>query len=109
ARGGGGGGGARRPPEGGVPALLPRAHEVGGGAAALRKVSAAVSAGIAPYLRAAQQALLGWLSAAQQSRGRYRPALAVGRDGIMVPLRDEQTCKEAAVATLSVYDRRGRR
>jgi len=90
--------------------LLRRDHQVSWSVAALRKVSAAVSAGIAPYLRAAQQqALLGWLSAAQQSRGRYRPALAVGRDGIMVPLRDEQTCKEAAVATLSVYDRRGRR
>src|SRR3954469_8266819 len=89
--------------------LLRRDHQVSWSVEVLRKVTAAVSAGIAPYLRAAQQqALLGWLSAAQQSRGRYRPALAVGRDGIMVPLRNEETCKEAAVATLSVYDRRGR-
>jgi hypothetical protein len=90
--------------------LLQRDHQVNWSVEVLRKVTAAVSAGIAPYLRAAQQqALLEWLSAAQQSRGRYRPALAVGRDGIMVPIRKEETYKEAAVATLSVYDRRGRR
>jgi hypothetical protein len=90
--------------------LLRRDHQVSWSVEVLRKVTRAVSAGIAPYLRAAQQrALLGWLRAAGQSRGRYRPVLAVGRDGIMVPIRDEETCKEAAVATLSVFDRRGRR
>jgi hypothetical protein len=90
--------------------LLKRDHQVSWSVEALRRVAAAVSAGIAPCLRAAQQqALLGWLAEAQQSRGRYRPALAVGRDGIMVPIRNEETCKEAAVATVSVYDRRGRR
>jgi hypothetical protein len=90
--------------------LLRRDHQVNWPVEVLRKVTAAVSAGIAPYLRAAQQqALLGWLAEAQQSRGRYRPVLAVGRDGIMVPIRNEETCKEAAVATISVYDRRGRR
>jgi hypothetical protein len=90
--------------------LLQRDHQVNWSVKVLRKVAAAVSAGIAPYLRAAQQqALLGWLKVAQQSRGRYRPSMAVGRDGIMVPIRKEETAKEAAVATLSVYDRRGRR
>src|SRR5207302_1228620 len=76
----------------------------------LRRVAAAVSAGIAPYLRAQQQeAVLGWLAQAEQSRGRYRIVVAVGRDGIMLPIRDEDSYKEGAVATLSVYDRRGRR
>jgi hypothetical protein len=90
--------------------LLRRDHQVSWSVEVLRKVTAAVSAGIAVYLLAAQQqVLLGWLRAAQQSRGRYRPVLAVGRDGVMVPIRDEETGKEAAVATLSVYDRRGRR
>jgi hypothetical protein len=90
--------------------LLQRDHQVRWSVEVLRKVTAAVSGGIALYLRAAQQqALLGWLIAAQQSRGRYRPVLAVGRDGIMVPLRNEETYKEAAVATRSVHDRRGRR
>jgi hypothetical protein len=90
--------------------LLRADHQLTWSVEVLRQVTAAVSAGIAPYLRAAQQqALLGWLAEAQQSRGRYRPVLAVGRDGIMVPIRNEETCKEAAVATISVYDRRGRR
>ena len=90
--------------------LLRADHQVNWSVEVLRQVTAAVSAGIAPYLRAAQQqALLGWLAEAQQRPGRYRPVLAVGRDGIMVPIRNEETCKEAAVATLSVHDRRGRR
>jgi hypothetical protein len=90
--------------------LLERDHQVSWSVGVLRKVTAAVSAGIAPYLRAAEQhALLQWLTVAQQSRGRYHPTLAVGRDGIMVPIRNQESYKEAAVATLSVYDRRGRR
>ena len=85
-------------------------HHVKWSVKVLRAVAAAVSAGIAPYLRGAQQrALLHWLSQAQHSRGRYRPVLAVGRDGIMLPIRDEENYKEGGVATLSVYDRRGRR
>lgn len=85
-------------------------HHVKWSVKVLRAVAALVSAGIAPYLRGAQQrALLQWLSQAHHSRGRYRPVLAVGRDGIMLPMRNEENYKEAAVATLSVYDRRGRR
>jgi hypothetical protein len=90
--------------------VLKRDHQVEWSVKVLRAVTAAVSAGIAPYLRAAQQqALLRWLTQAQQGRGRYRPVLALGRDGIMVPIRDQESYKEAAVATLSVFDRRGRR
>src|SRR5437763_12046360 len=90
--------------------LLERDHQVTWSVQVLRGVTAAVSAGIAPYLRAAQQqALLQWLSQAQQSRGRYRPVLAVGRDGIMLPIRDQESYKEAGEVTLSVYDCRGRR
>ena len=63
-----------------------------------------------PYLRQAQQrAVLGWLDQAFRSRGRRRVTLAVGRDGIMVPIRNEEHYKEGGVATISVYDRRGRR
>jgi hypothetical protein len=40
---------------------------------------------------------------------RHSQSLAVGRDGIMVPIRKEEHYKEGGVATLSVYDRRGRR
>jgi hypothetical protein len=90
--------------------VLQRDHHVCWSVKALRQVTAAVSAGIAPYLREAQQqALLRCLAQAQQSRGRRRVVLAVGRDGIMLPMRNEEQYKEGGVATLSVYDRRGRR
>jgi len=90
--------------------VLHREHHLDWSVPVLRQVTAAVSAGMAPYLRAAQQqAVCGWLSKASQSRGRRRVVLAVGRDGIMLPLRHEEHYKEGAVATISVYDRRGRR
>jgi hypothetical protein len=90
--------------------VLQREHHVHWSVTVLRQVTAAVSAGIAPYLRdVQQQALLEWLAQARQSRGRRRVVLAVGRDGIMLPIRNEEHYKEGGVATLSVYDRRGRR
>ncbi len=89
---------------------LQREHHVHWSVPVLRQVSAAVSAGIAPHLRQTQQqAVLHWLTLAQQSRGRRRIVLAVGRDGIMVPMTNAKSYKEAGVATISVYDRRGRR
>jgi hypothetical protein len=85
-------------------------HHVHWSVAVLRQVTAAVSAGIAPYLRQAQQqAIRRWLALAKQSRGRHRIVLAVGRDGIMLPIRHEENYKEGGVATISVYDRCGRR
>lgn len=90
--------------------ILQRDHHVHWSTPVLRQVAAAVSEGIAPYLRAAQQQqLLRWLAQAFQSRGRHRPTLSVGRDGIMLPIRHERTYKEGAVATISILDRRGRR
>jgi hypothetical protein len=90
--------------------IVQREHHVHWSVTVLRAVTAAVSAGIAPYLRAAQQqAVLRWLALAKQSRGRRRLILAVGRDGIMLPIRHEKHYKEGGVATISVYDRRGRR
>jgi hypothetical protein len=90
--------------------LLQRDHHVRWSTEVLRQVAAAVSAGIAAYLHAAQkQRVLQWLAQAHASRGRHRPTLAAGRDGIMLPIRYEPTYKEGAVATLSVLDRRGRR
>lgn len=90
--------------------LLQTDHHVCWSTPVLRCVAAAVSAGIGPYLQSAQrQRLLGWLAQAQRSRGRHRPTLSVGRDGIMLPIRHEPHYKEGAVATISVLDRRGRR
>lgn len=85
-------------------------HDVRWSVEVLRKVTTAVSEGVAEYLHAAQkEQLLAWLRAADGSGGRRRITLAVGRDGIMLPIRGEKTYKEGAVATIAVYDRRGRR
>ena len=54
------------------------------------------------------QRLLLWLGQAERSRGRHRPVLAVGRDGVMVPIRGHAN-QEATAATVSVYDRRRKR
>jgi hypothetical protein len=65
--------------------------------------------GLAPLVPALQQERVArWLEQAEQSRGRHRPVLAVGRDGIMVPMR-RGGYAEASTATVSVYDRRRRR
>jgi hypothetical protein len=62
-----------------------------------------------PQVPVLQQArLLTWLEQAEKSRGRHRPVLAVGRDGTMVPMFPGDY-QEASTATVSVYDRRGRR
>src|SRR4051812_5262128 len=58
--------------------------------------------------QAQEQRLLQWLGAAERSRGRHRPVLALGRDGVMVPIRGSGY-QEASAATVSVYDRRGKR
>jgi len=65
--------------------------------------------GLAPFVPALQQErVVRWLTQAEASRGRHRPVLALGRDGIMVPMRGGGY-EEASTATLSVYDRRRRR
>ena len=89
---------------------LDRDHQVQWSVQSLREVTAVVSEGIAEHLHATQKVqVLAWLKEADESKGRYKPTLSVGRDGIMLPMRDEKTYKEGAVATVSVYDRRGRR
>jgi hypothetical protein len=90
--------------------LLQRDHHVSWSVTVLRQVTAAVSAGIAPHVREVQrQTVLDWLAQARRSRGRRGVVLAVGRDGIMLPICHEKHYKEGGVATVSVYDRRGRR
>ena len=90
--------------------LLEREYKVRWSPTVLRQVTAAVSNGVAEHLHQAQKnLLLSWLQEADGSKGRHKITLAVGRDGIMLPIRDEKTYKEGAVATVTVYDRRGRR
>lgn len=90
--------------------VLRRDFDVGWSVGTLRNVTAAVSEGMLPYLHEAQvKQTLIWLQQAEASQGRHKIVLAAGRDGIFLPIRHEKTYKEGAVATLSVYDRRGRR
>jgi len=62
--------------------LLEREHRVRWSAKVLRRVTAAVSRGVAEHLHQAQkQQLLDWLRAADGSKGRRKITLAAGRDG----------------------------
>jgi hypothetical protein len=96
--------------QGAVLASLKRDHGVCWSVATLRTVIAGVAEGMEPHRQDAQVAhVLKWLEQAFQSRGGRKPVLAVGRDGLMLPIRDQECYREGATATLSVYDRRGRR
>lgn len=96
--------------QGEVLELLQCNHRVKWSPQVLRRVVAAVSNGIAEHLHETQKLrLLDWLRHADGSKGRRKITLAVGRDGIMLPIRGEKTYKEGAVATITVYDRRGKR
>jgi hypothetical protein len=89
--------------------LLRREHNVAWSCATLRKLTSHLAAVLTPHRHEAQVGrLLEWLKKAETSRGRHRPVLAIGRDGIHVPLRHGHY-REGSVATLSVFDRRGRR
>jgi hypothetical protein len=97
-------------PQGAVLAALRDDHGVSWSVATLRAVIAAVAAGMGVHRQEAQAArLLGWLERADQSSGSRKPVLAVGRDGLMLPIRGQACYREGATATVSVYDRRGRR
>ena len=75
----------------------------------LRKLLGSLRAGMAPHREGAQvEQLVNWLEQARESKGRFRPTLSVGRDGIFVPLL-RGVWQEGATATVSVLDRRGKR
>ncbi len=89
--------------------LLRHEHGVFWSVKSLRKVTASLRDGMASFREEAQLAkVLELLDKAEQSKGKHRPVLAAGRDGIHVPIRDEGY-HEGATATLSVLDRRGKR
>jgi hypothetical protein len=93
-----------------VLAGLKRDHGVGLSVASLRAVLGGVAEGMGPHRQDAQVAqIMKWLEQAFGSRGGRKPVLAVGRDGLMLPIRGQACYREGATATLSVYDRRGRR
>jgi hypothetical protein len=97
-------------PQSGTVALLARDHDVHWSKDTLRQVTAAMAQGVEQQRLTAQvDQVLGWLAKAQASRGRFRPALVVGRDGIHLPMCGRAPYKEGATATLTVYNRRGQR
>jgi hypothetical protein len=97
-------------PQSAVLAALRADHGVRWSAASLRAVIAAVATGMEAHRQEAQAArLLSWLGQAGRSSGSRKPVLAVGRDGLMLPIRGQACYREGATATVSVYDRAGRR
>jgi hypothetical protein len=93
-----------------VLAALKRDHGVCWSVATLRKVIAGAALGMEPHRhQAAVAQVLALLKEADQSRGRCKPVLAVGRDGLMLPIRGQVCYREGATATVSVFDRRNRR
>jgi hypothetical protein len=93
-----------------VLATLKRDHGVCWSVASLRTVIAGVATGMEPHRHDAMVAqVVAWLEQADQSRGGRKPVLAVGRDGLMLPIRGQRCYREGATATISVHDRRGRR
>jgi hypothetical protein len=97
-------------PQDAVLAALRDGHGVRWSAASLRAVIAAVAAGMEVHCQEARaDRLLSWLEQADRSAGTRKPVLAVGRDGLMLPIRGQACYREGAAATVSVYDRKGRR
>jgi hypothetical protein len=91
---------------------LRREHAVSWGVKRLRQVAEFVARAMEEHRPEAQAGqVLGWLAQAQASRGRHRPVLSVGRDGITLGLRIKggSVYEVATTGTLTVYDRRGRR
>lgn len=92
-----------------VRALLVQEHNVSWSVKSLRQVTASLRDGLASFREQAQVArLVELLAKAFASKGKHRPVLAAGRDGVQVPIRQEGY-HEGATATVSVLDRRGRR
>src|SRR4029434_7588820 len=89
--------------------MLQHDHGVHWSCTTLRKLLSSLSTGMAPHRQAAQiDQVVRWLHHARASTARVQPILAVGRDGVNVPLRHRKW-KEGATATVSVLDRRGKR
>ena len=96
-------------PQRAVCGVLQRDHGVTCSQASLRKVCAALAAGLEPHRQVSQaDRLLELLGQAHASKGRRRVVLAVGRDGIHTPVVGG-SYQESSTATLTVFDRRGQR
>jgi hypothetical protein len=87
-------------------------HALFWGVKRLRQVTDFLAEAAQEHRQEAQaEQVLAWLEDAHASRGRHRPVLSVGRDGITLGLRIKGGViyEVATTATPSVYDRGGRR
>jgi hypothetical protein len=85
---------------------------VGWGVKKLRQFLAALDERLRPQRHDSQvKRLVDLLAQAHASKGKYAPVLAVGRDGISLGIRVKKGSEfeMATTATLSVYDRSGKR
>jgi len=90
-------------------ALIKQCSGVSMGVKRLRACTAALAAAMEPIRQTHQvDALIEMLRIAGESRGSRKPVLAVGRDGITLRHR-KGFFEVATTATLSVYDRAGKR
>jgi hypothetical protein len=68
--------------------IVQRDHGVSWSCTSLRNLLGRLREGMVPHREGAQvEQVLGWIEQARASKGRFRPTLSVGRDGIFVPLR----------------------
>jgi hypothetical protein len=89
---------------------LRREHGVVWGTKKLREVAAGLADLMQPFCRPFQASkVLAWLKEAFDGKGRQRPVLSVGRDGITLGMQPGDSFEVATTATVSVYDRRGKR
>jgi hypothetical protein len=89
-------------------AVLRERYRVCWSVATLRKVTEALARTLEPLRHDAQvMYLVDLLQKVHKSPGNGRPSLVVGRDGVMIPMRD--SWKEASTASITVYDPKGNR
>jgi len=93
-----------------VLARLKQQHCVSWGAERLRTVTAELSHAMDQFREQYQvDKILELLQQAADSKGRCKPVLAVGRDGVSLREYRYRFFEVATAATVTVYDRRGRR
>jgi hypothetical protein len=89
---------------------LQKQHAVQWGVKKLRAVAESLAAGMNPFRREHQaRRVVAWLEQAFASKGKTRPSLVLGRDGITLCTSPHSFFEVATTATLSIYDRRGHR
>ena len=93
-------------------ARLREGHGLSWGVKRLRQVARFVATAMETHRAEAQaDQVLRWLELAHRSKGKHRPVLGAGRDGITLGIRLKGFAiyEVATTGTLSVYDRRGER